>query len=125
MLVSWGLHIRSNSLNTAGVDSPVWERANVQWRVPLDITGVRISPRPVPIAVPPSRRNGTSEPIWAARSCRSSRVGGPEAQGLLRHQHRSASAYSHPPAPGSPIQVPQQLQADVLAQAEGLREATG
>ena len=41
--------------------------ASTQWKVPLASAGLSWSPRPVPMAVPPRRANGTSAPSFAPR----------------------------------------------------------
>ena len=57
---------RSNSANTAGVDSPRSAIASTQCSGVRASTGDSRSPRPVPTAVPPVSANGTSAPISGA-----------------------------------------------------------
>ncbi len=52
---------------------PPWSNAITQWNVCRDSTGTSSSPRPVPSAVPPCSRNGTSLPTVAATVASSSR----------------------------------------------------
>ena len=63
-------------------------------------SGARRSPRPRPMAVPPSRKNGTSEPTSAAISARAS---GPSAPPQSRASKQMAAAASAlpPPRPAS------------------------
>ena len=57
--------------------------------------GVRTSPRPLPIAAPPSRKNGTSEPSAAAQS--RSTPGSGASPKSRQHPRRTAAASLLPP----------------------------
>ncbi len=59
-------------------------------------TGLTVSPRPVPSAVPPCTRNGTSDPIRAAMAARSSRLN--PVPHSASQATRAAAASALPPA---------------------------
>ena len=95
-LLSWEARMRSHAAYTSAVDSPPLANASTQWNVPEVSTGVTCSPRPIPIAVPPSRPNATSLPMPDASS-HSSFWLRPVPHSSL-HATRVAAASALPPA---------------------------
>src|SRR5215510_13741941 len=88
--------MRSHAAYTSLVDSPPVANARTQWNVPDASAGVTRSPRPVPIAVPPSRANATSLPMPDASSPRSCCLRPVRHNSL--HATRVAAALALPPA---------------------------
>ena len=90
------VRIRSSSWNTSGVERPLSAIATTQWYSPSTSAGLMFSPRPLPMAVPPSRQNGTSLPRAAASRSRSER--GTFVCQSASHATRVAAASLLPPA---------------------------